>query len=363
MAALSHMRLSTRILLALLLVLGVMEASVRVYQFARGRTFDDALYGSHYRDYVFLGTSFKPGSTGAWQGVSDLEVNSMGFRGDEFPIAKPSNEFRIITFGASTSHSGNYPGKLQKLLAEGNAAGKKIKVINAAVPTWNTTQSLIQFITRATYLSPDLIVIYHAINDASQVDNKWLTALPAVDYTKFSGPLENSSLLYVLVRSKVRAVAEVIKMNVFGIAPIHMDQWVAAFKGHDSMANTQIFRSNLESFSYLAKRRNIQVAFLTMPLSFEASEDMASNRRRAGAFYATGDVFVPLVKKVALHNDIIRGLAKAEGAHLVDVAATSFSKDAANFVDLCHFSEAGAQRFAEIVAASLREILPKPNGS
>ena len=160
--------------IALACLLGVLEITVRIYQHARGRTFEDALYGTHYRDHFFLGPSFKPNSGGTWQAVSDLRINSMGFRGDEFPIAKPAGEFRILTFGGSTSHAGNYPEKMQRLLSENLRFGRGIRVINAAVPTWNTTQSLIQLVTRAIHLSPDMIVVYHAINDVDQVDGKWL---------------------------------------------------------------------------------------------------------------------------------------------------------------------------------------------
>ena len=41
--------------IALACLLGVLEITVRIYQHARGRTFEDALYGTHYRDHFFLG--------------------------------------------------------------------------------------------------------------------------------------------------------------------------------------------------------------------------------------------------------------------------------------------------------------------
>jgi lysophospholipase L1-like esterase len=93
-----------------------------------------------------------------------------------------------------------------------------------------------------------------------------------------------------------------------------------------------------------------------MPLNNDPAVDLANNRRRAGPFYAANDAFVVLTRKVQLHNEIIRKVAHEEGAQLIDVAATEFSKNPAHFVDLSHFSELGAKTFAESVADQLRDL-------
>lgn len=340
-------------LVVVVALLGVLELSARAFQYARGRTFDDALYGTHYRDYFFLGPSFDPSAKGgAWQGIADLQINSMGFRGPEFPIAKPEGEYRIVTFGGSTSHSGNYPEKLQNIIDKApEKFGNNVKVINAAVPTWNTTQSLIQLLTRAIHLSPDVIVVFHAINDASQRDEKWLKDLPAVDYRRYNGVLENSSLLYVFVRNYLRHAFQSLALLWPGSSsarPADLDERI--------MRQTAIFRSNIEHFAAIAKYRGIKLVLVTMPLNHDEGLDVETNRRRAGAFYASGGLFLFLTKKVGIHNQILREVASREEATLIDVAATNFSKTAANFVDLCHFSDGGAQTFAEAVAAGLENV-------
>ncbi len=342
----------SKVLVVLVALLGVLELSARAFQFSRGRTFDDALYGTHFRDFFFLGPSSNPSANdGAWQGITDLQINSLGFRGSEFPIAKPAGEYRIITFGGSTSHSGNYPDKLQRII-DGNPAkfGKNIKVINAAVPAWNTTQSLIQLLTRAIHLSPDVIVVYHAINDAFQRDDKWLKDLPAVDYRRYNGVLENSSLLYVFVRNHLRNAFQSLAL----LRPGPSLAKPADLAGR--MRETAIFRSNIEHFAAIAKHRGIKLVLITMPLNHDEKLDVEANRRRAGLFYASGDQFLFLTEKVGIHNQILREVATKENATLIDVAATDFSKAAANFVDLCHFSDGGAQTFAEAVAVGLEKV-------
>jgi lysophospholipase L1-like esterase len=343
--------------LSVVVLLGLAEIAIRTYQYSRNRSFDDALYGPIYRDYFFLGPSFQPGSGGSWQGIPDLKINKYGFRGEEFAITKAPDEFRIITFGGSTSHSGNYPVKLEKLLAKKQSSGKRVTVINAAVPTWNTTQSLIQFMTRAIYLSPDVILVYHAINDALTEDNKWLVDLPAVDYRRYSGLLENHSLLFVFLRSKFRAAVDQLQVGLLGGSTAEMKR--AAMLAHQPriMDQTVIFSNNIRLFSTLARSRNIKVVYITMPLNNDQSADLESNRQRAGGFYGANGSFVVLAQKVQLYNEIIRKTASEEEAHLIDVAATKFYKSSEYFVDLCHFSELGAQVFAEIVAGRLRTII------
>src|SRR6202022_3697848 len=82
-------------LLTLTILLGATELAARIYQYSRNRTFNDALLGVNYRDYFFLGPSFKPNSGGSWQGIPDLQINRFGFRGEDFSIEKPADEFRI----------------------------------------------------------------------------------------------------------------------------------------------------------------------------------------------------------------------------------------------------------------------------
>jgi hypothetical protein len=122
------------------------------------------------------------------------------------------------------------------------------------------------------------------------------------------------------------------------------------------MRQTAIFRSNIEHFAAIAKYRGIKLVLITMPLNHDEELDMDANRRRAGPFYASGDQFLVLSKKVGIHNQILREVASREDATLIDVAATNFSKAAANFVDLCHFSDGGAQSFAEAVAVGLENV-------
>lgn len=186
------------IILALLVSATVLEAGSRVYQrWFRHQTIEDSIFTPCYRHYFLLGPSFKPDARCSWQGVPELRINSMGFRGREVPLHKGAGILRIITFGGSTSHAGDYPRKLEAVLRRQPPGGyKDVEVINAAVPTWTTTQNLVQFISRAVYLHPDIVIFYEAINAVHMSDFYWLYNLPQVRYTEHGGTLQNHLQFY-----------------------------------------------------------------------------------------------------------------------------------------------------------------------
>ena len=100
----------------------------------------------------------------------DTHYNSLGYRGEEFPAAKPEGEIRIVCIGGSTTYTSEvfddgftYPATMEKTLHAGGRTD--VRVVNAGVGGWNTWESLVNFQLRVLDLDPDLIVIYHAIND------------------------------------------------------------------------------------------------------------------------------------------------------------------------------------------------------
>jgi len=98
--------------------------------------------------------------------------NSLGYRGEEIDIPKPAGQFRIVCLGGSTTYTSevkdyrdSYPYLLEKYLrAQGYA---DVTVVNAGAGSWSSWESLINFELRVLDLDPDLIIVYHGINDIS----------------------------------------------------------------------------------------------------------------------------------------------------------------------------------------------------
>jgi len=103
--------------------------------------------------------------------TDNVNMNSLGFRGDEFEQIKPVNTFRIFLLGPSqvfgtgaTSDNTTIPGYLQQLLNEKDF-GFDIEVINSGIQgaDSNTESNLIE--QKLVRFSPDLIIIYDGWND------------------------------------------------------------------------------------------------------------------------------------------------------------------------------------------------------
>jgi lysophospholipase L1-like esterase len=98
--------------------------------------------------------------------------NSLGYRGDEISIPKPAGQFRIACLGGSTTYTSDvkdyrqsYPYLLEEYLrAQGHV---DVTVVNAGAGSWSSWESLINFQLRVLDLDPDLIIVYHGINDIS----------------------------------------------------------------------------------------------------------------------------------------------------------------------------------------------------
>ena len=99
------------------------------------------------------------------------EINSLGYRGPEITVPKPPNTYRIVSLGGSTtygyfldSYDKAYPHQLQLALADEYGL-ENIEVVNVGVPAYSTWESSVNFVLRVLDLEPDMVTIYHAVND------------------------------------------------------------------------------------------------------------------------------------------------------------------------------------------------------
>lgn len=108
--------------------------------------------------------------------VYPVTINSRGFRGREFAIAKPPGVIRIVTLGASSTlgyHNRDdltYPAQLERRLQE-RCPGVRYEVINLGIPHLTTAQILALFLAEGVQLEPDVVTFYEGWNDAGATDS------------------------------------------------------------------------------------------------------------------------------------------------------------------------------------------------
>jgi hypothetical protein len=100
-----------------------------------------------------------------------ININSLGFRGDEFSKIKPDRTYRIFMLGGSpmfgygaTSDEATIPGFTQKKIDEKDF-GFDIEVINSGSQAADSNKELKLVEKRLVTFSPDLIIIYDGWND------------------------------------------------------------------------------------------------------------------------------------------------------------------------------------------------------
>ena len=121
------------------------------------------------------------------QSTNSITINSLGFRGTEFSVIKPSDMYRIFMVGGSTmfgagatSDETTIPGYVQQFLNENNPKFD-VDVINAGIQGADSNTELKLIEQKLIKFSPDLTIIYDGWNDlranhdAMEVKENWKT--------------------------------------------------------------------------------------------------------------------------------------------------------------------------------------------
>ena len=110
-----------------------------------------------------------PDDLDAWERVT-YRINSLGMRGAEASLAKPTDTFRILVLGDSVAfgwgleEQDTLSSQLQQLL-DSASTGKHLQVWNAGVPGYATWQELSYLVEKGDALRPDLVIVPFLFND------------------------------------------------------------------------------------------------------------------------------------------------------------------------------------------------------
>jgi lysophospholipase L1-like esterase len=133
----------------------------------------EMLAKARVQPHPFLAYANKPGFSIDERAAGGQQVshNSMGFRGPEIEWKKPVGVFRIVCLGGSstygfgpTSDATTWPARLEARLAEARPS-RRFEVVNGGCQGYSTYESLINLAIRMIDLEPDLVIVYHTIND------------------------------------------------------------------------------------------------------------------------------------------------------------------------------------------------------
>jgi lysophospholipase L1-like esterase len=283
--------------------------------------------------------------------------NSLGYRGDEFPLKKPDGVYRIVTLGGSSTYdvriednAAIFTAQLEKLLKE-DYGYKNVQVINAGVPGYNSWEILVNLEFRVLDLDPDLVIIYEGTNDvharlvqpsAYQGDNLGRRQAWQVPHVAL---WEHSAFLRIL--SRTLNITRQVSVDDFVSSPTYLS-WPFEYRLiEDNLDPVEIlrknppiyFRRNLENMVAITKEQGVKIMFSTWASS------PYLNDYAAEGYYQQG---------FKENNDVVKEVAGDQHIPLFDFAAV-MPQDAKYWADGRHSNEAGAlvkaKLFAEFIDA------------
>ena len=294
-------------------------------------------------------------------------INSRGYRGPEFAVPKPSGVTRIIIYGGSqvfdtTNPEGrDWPRRVENLLRQSGFPNAEI--INGGAPGYASFDSMGKLFAEGHTFTPDYVILCNAWNDLKYFHVNQPLLRQFRPYVADSDPrmyyqnaldrfLCEHLQLFVRLRTnyygwKLRAGPEGQTLAAPGTnaAPVSIPTPVALAQ----------YRLNIQMFADVAKNTGSVPILMTQPRVVASSNSEEVIRGLKFANYVQMS-HPELVRAFAQTDDIIRQTAKEKGAVLLD-AAPSLSGRTELFKDEVHYTDAGAQAVAELVAGELAKLL------
>ena len=323
------------------------------------------------RRHPFYGWVYNPGFAIDEPDIQ-IHVNSLGLRGEEFPIVKPPGEFRILCIGGSTTageevrEAETYPARLQEMLRARNP-GMAIRVINGGIPAYELPDSTRLFELNHYRFGADVVTIYHGINDLYSHRGADADIPRRLNYTaRPTMPFYfESEIQHAWSIPPLESVLDVLARNSYLFS---MEQELR----RTVLARTrpplpQPDRAGLEAFEreYRALGRAIAGARavplpMTFAIAWPGEFDAADRRRIETSFlpWARGArASLQTAREILdLQNEAIRNVAREEGWSVSEVSG-GVRPDRAHFVDVCHLTIEGNRRIAELLSEKIQPLI------
>jgi lysophospholipase L1-like esterase len=305
--------------------------------------------------------------------------NRLGYRGDPIPQPKPEGEFRIVCLGGSTTYGGAvgdprlaYPAQLEAALRGRGYAN--VRVVNGGAEGWASHESLVNFEFRVLDLDPDLVIVYHGVNDlngrmvwpfeAFRGDNSGAVQ-HSPGLNRAVPLLQQSTLIRILLIRAGRAPSHLALVSNFTVLP--QTARFFAFQRQKTKGNYPagyfervsimdmldrnppvFFRRNLENLVAVARAQGVQPVLATFAHCDCVADEPALTSEE-------------VKRGIREHNRMILELAESLDVRVYDFAA-AFPRDPNLFSSAVHLSVGGNRLKAKLFADFLvdADLLPAP---
>lgn len=165
-------------LISLIFLLILLELLIRIFP-ATFIKYNLTRYSVSQKDVDFMNRTFRESGSYFYRpssipelgyelipGVRSMHatVNSYGLMGDEYPIKKAPNTYRILLLGDSIIQEGFFADGLKRLL-NGVYPGWSFEVWNAGVGGYQVNQYLAYLKYKGAHFNPDMVIVQLGLND------------------------------------------------------------------------------------------------------------------------------------------------------------------------------------------------------
>jgi len=289
-----------------------------------------------------------------------LRINRWGFRGEEIERIKTSGTYRIFVVGGSTvycsdvdfeqSHTRIMEKQLRQFYPK-----LKIEVQNAGMD-WHTSQhSLMKILFNIQDFNPDMIIIYHAINDLhrSFCPENFALGPYQNDYSHYLGPVAP------IVREYFREQTGHRILTLDRTFAFFRRHWFADFRNVSKPESTsdlpeesvnswpslRAFERNMKNIATLLKSLDIELVMASQPYLYrhdlnEMEIDKIWFPAKFGRIGRSKADISSMISGMEAFNDASRRIADSNGVLFIDLDG-EVPKSLDYFLDDVHYTEKG----------------------
>lgn len=314
-------------------------------------------------------TIYEQTTTRKLQHKIQVTSNELGFRGDPLP-EDPESFVKMITVGGSTTHclfnsdGLTWPCRLENKL---KSDFQNIWINNAGLSGHSTYGHTLLIQDIIVKLKPEVVIFLVGRNDMARESPDEFSLVDDRGNNRFivkaKEVLFQSELLGVLinltrvVRARKADLGHHIefKLEEQGVAASDPEKEANELMRHETYLKG--YRHRLSQIIRICRENGIQPVFLTQPALFGDQQDPTTGLNlvtiKAGKF--NGSFSWKLLEK---YNDVTRQVCRENGVFLIETARL-MPKDSQYYFDLMHYSDAGCEKFAEIIHPAIKEYLSR----
>ncbi|GEM_PF-3139819 len=205
-------------------------------------------------------------------GAGDMTFSRWGYKGPYFKKKKPSNIFRIITLGGSTTQGIwaselNYPRILERMLNNKLNTKTHYQVINMGMVAFNSCQIKTILENEAMALEPDLLIVMSGFNDLANKISKPKNYENLEDYCKLGHSFLDRFHSYRLLK---KLKNHFLKIE---IKPPNYSQKTKVIK-----KSLQFYMKNLKEIILQAQTKKVPVGILTTTTAIENKNSIQNQK-------------------------------------------------------------------------------------